>query len=64
MVFFHYVLDLIEVFLGEFVTVLEDTLDLVIDRIEGVEILFLEMTLLGLVGQQRDLICYFLIVFH
>lgn len=64
MIFLHYVLDLIEVFLGEFVTVLEDTLDLVIDGIERIEILFLKMTFLGLVGQQRDLIGDFLIILY
>lgn len=64
MIFLHNVFDLIEIFFGELIAVLEDTLDLVIYGIERIEILFLKMTLLGLICQQRDFICYFLIIFH
>lgn len=64
MVFLHYVFDLIEVFLGKFVAVLEDALNLMVNSIERVEILLLEMPFLGLVCQQRDLIGDFFIIFH
>lgn len=62
MVLFHDVLDLVEVFLREFVAVLEDRPDLVVDGVEGVEVFLLEVPLLGLVGQQRNLVGYLLVV--
>ncbi len=64
MIFFHDVSDLIEVFLGQFIAVLKDRFNFVVDGVERVEILLLEMPLLGLVGQQRDFVCYLLVVFH
>lgn len=52
----HDILDLIEVFLGELIAVFEDGLDFVVDGVERVEVLLLEVALLRLVGQQRDLV--------
>lgn len=62
MVFLHYVLDLVEVFLGQLVAVFEDGLDLVVDCVEGIEVFLLEVPFLRLVGQQGDFICDFLVV--
>lgn len=56
MVLLHDVLDLVEVLLGELVAALKDRLDLVVDGVEGVEVLLLEVPLLGLVGEQGDLV--------
>ena len=62
MVLLHYVLHLVQVLLGQLVAVLEDGLDLVVDGVEGVEVLLLEVPLLRLVGQQRDLVGDLLVV--
>ena len=64
MILFHDILDLVEVFLGEIVAVLEDASDFMIDVIEGVEVLFLEMPLFGLVGEEGDLIGDLLVILH
>ena len=47
----HDVLDLVEVFFGEFVAGLEDAADLVVDVVERVEVFLFEVPFLGLVGQ-------------
>lgn len=51
MVFLHDVLDLVEVFLGQFIAIFEDGLDLVINCIEGIKVLLLKVSFLGLIGQ-------------
>lgn len=51
MVLLHDVFDLVQVLLGKFIAVLEDGFDFVVDGVEGIEILFLEVSLLGLVSQ-------------
>ena len=64
MVLLHYVLHLVQVLLGQLVAVLEDGLDLVVDGVEGVEVLLLEVPLLRLVRQQRDLVGDLLVIFY
>lgn len=64
MVFLHDVLDLVEIFLGEFVAIFENGLDLVVNSVEGVEVFLLEVPLLGLVSQQRYLVGDLLVVLH
>ena len=61
MVFLHYVLHLIQIFLGELVAVFKDGLDLVVNRVKRIEILLLKVPLLGLVCQQWYFIGNFLI---
>jgi len=61
-VLFHDVLHLVEVLLGEFVTVLEDRPNLVVDAVEGVKVLLLEVPLLGLVGEEGDFVGDLLVV--
>ena len=63
MILLHDILDLIEIFLGELIAALEDGLDLVVDGVEGVEVLLLEVAFLGLVGEEGDLIGYLFVVF-
>lgn len=62
MVLLHYVLHLVQIFLGEFIAVLKDGLDLVVNRVEGIKILLLKVPLLCLISQQWYFIGDFLIV--
>jgi hypothetical protein len=64
MIFLHYVLYLVQILLRKLIAVFEDVLNLVVNSIEGVEVFLLEMPLLGLVSQQRNLVCDFLVVLH
>lgn len=64
MIFFHDVFDLIQIFLGEFIAVLENCLDLVVDCVEGVEVFLLEVPLLRLIRQQRYLVSDLLVVLN
>jgi len=63
MILLHDVLNLIEVFFGEFVTVLENTSYFVVYAIERVKILLLEMPLFSLVGQQRYFVSNLFVIF-
>ena len=64
MIFFHNVLDLIEILLGKFITVFKNSPDLVVDSVKRVKIFFLEVPLLSLVSQEGNLVGYLLVVFH
>ena len=61
-VLLHNVLHLVETLLRQLIAPLEDEPDLVIDRVERVEVLLLEGALLGLIDQQGDLIGDLLVV--
>lgn len=63
MVLFHDILDLVQVLLRQLIAVFKYGSNLVVDHVERVEVLLLEMSLLGLIHQQRYLICDFLVIF-
>lgn len=62
MIFFHNILDLIEMLFGELIRCFEYALDFIVDRVERIKIFFFKAFLLGFICQKRYFICYFLIV--